>query len=108
MIVENKLDTNSVSGNYHFKIRLMNYDELMKISEYLRSIDGYSFITTGSLVVEGTALQLENMINFIDNSFAFSTFEFVDMYESYLGESNDIKEMLKEDIRNEKLDNLGI
>lgn len=104
--MEGQLDINKVSGNPHFKIRLMIYDDLMLVSNHLREIGGYSYIMPGALVVEGTAKQLTSMINYTEQN--FDRFEFVDMYEMYLGDSGTIKEMLKKEMRNDKLDDLGI
>lgn len=103
---KNKLDINKNTGNFHMKIRLMPYDDLMKVSDYLRSIDGYSYITIGALVVEGTATQLNSMIDYMCNSFAFTSFGFVDMSELYLGDPEAVQKMLKQKIREDKIDKL--
>lgn len=82
----------------------MTYNDLMKVSKYLRSIDGYSYITTGALVVEGTALQLDSMVDFMELN--FTGFEFVDIFETYLVSSDEVKEMLTNKIRDEKIDKI--
>lgn len=103
---EGKLNIHKQTGNYHFKIRLLSYDDCMKVAKHLRDIDGYSYVTTGAFVVEGTALQLESMINFMEDTIPFNSFEFVDMCDMHLGNSNEVKEMMRERIRNEKIDKL--
>ena len=100
------LETNNHSGNPHMKIRLLNYDQAVKVQNFLVGLGGHSYVTAGALVVEGKASHLLRTIDFIKT--VTTGFEMVDMYEAWLGNTEEVTEQLKEHLRNEKLDNLDI